>query len=242
MAVFDISGSMWGQVDGVAKVEIARNAFGGALSDWQAYNMRTGLIAYGHRRRGDCADIEVMARPGDDADIAALVAGLSPVGKSPLSEAVRKTAEVLPKTEEAATVVLLSDGVETCEADSCAVGVELEALGLDFTAHVIRFDIAEGDRAQLQSLADATSGLYFDSASRLTHSTIIGRIRRPDKGELASAMQSGQVECIDCIVLHTPHSRLNGCAGRRNHLTGMPKPNQVAMQAIATRASLIGKR
>ena len=164
MVVFDMSGSMWGQVDGTAKVEIARDAFDGLLSDWDASNTRTGLIAYGHRRRGDCSDIEVLARPGGQTDIGALVAELKPRGKTPLSDAVKQAAEVLKFTEEAATVVLLSDGVETCEADPCAVGAELEALGLDFTAHVIGFDIAEGDKAQLQCLASATGGEYFDAA------------------------------------------------------------------------------
>jgi Ca-activated chloride channel family protein len=173
MVVFDMSGSMWGQVDGVAKVEIARDAFDGLLGDWQSNDTRTGLVAYGHRERGNCADIETLAVPGDGSDIAAIVAGLSPIGKTPLSDAVRQAAEVLRFTEEAATVVLLSDGVETCSADPCAVGAELEALGLDFTAHVIGFDIAEADKAQLQCLANATGGQYFDAA---------------DAGELADAM------------------------------------------------------
>lgn len=33
MAVFHMSGSMWGQMDGTAKVEIARDAFNGLLTD-----------------------------------------------------------------------------------------------------------------------------------------------------------------------------------------------------------------
>lgn len=164
MVVFDMSGSMWGQVDGVAKVEIARDAFGDLIADWDASNTDAGLIAYGHRRRGDCTDIELLAQPNAGADIAALIANLQPRGKTPLSDAVRQAAEVLRFTEDAATVVLLSDGVETCDADPCAVGAELEALGLDFTAHVIGFDIAEGDKAQLQCLANATGGQYFDAA------------------------------------------------------------------------------
>ncbi|AKS47027.1 Ca-activated chloride channel family protein [Octadecabacter temperatus] len=173
MVVFDMSGSMWGQVDGVAKVEIARNAFDGLLGDWEATGTRTGLIVYGHRERGNCADIETLSTPGDGSNASELLAGLSPIGKTPLSDAVRQAAEILRYTEDAATVVLLSDGVETCNADPCAVGTELEALGLDFTTHVIGFDIAEGDKAQLQCLADATGGLYFDAA---------------DAGELADAM------------------------------------------------------
>lgn len=167
MVVFDMSGSMWGQVGGIAKVEIARDAFAGMLGGWRESSTRAGLIAYGHRRKGDCGDIELLAKPEDGANIASLVGGLTPRGKTPLSDAVRQAAQVLKFTEEAATVVLLSDGVETCDADPCAVGAELEALGLDFTAHVIGFDIAEGDKAQLQCLASATGGQYFDAADAI---------------------------------------------------------------------------
>lgn len=148
----------------MAKVEIVRDAFGDLIDDWDANDTRAGLIAYGHRRKGDCSDIELLAEPNAGADIASLIADLRPRGKTPLSDAVKQAASVLKFTEEAATVVLLSDGVETCEADPCAVGAELEALGLDFTAHVIGFDIAEGDKEQLQCLASATGGQYFDAA------------------------------------------------------------------------------
>ncbi|MDT0683068.1 VWA domain-containing protein [Roseicyclus sp. F158] len=189
MVVFDMSGSMWGQVEGVAKVEIARDAFGGLLDDWRAADMRTGLIAYGHRRKGDCGDIELLAQPDEQADIDALVAGLQPRGKTPLSDAVRQAAEVLKFTEEAATVVLLSDGVETCSADPCALGAELESLGLDFTAHVIGFDIAEADRPQLQCLANATGGQYFDAE---------------DAGELAQAMRNVALETTAQVAEPAP--------------------------------------
>ena len=110
MVVFDMSGSMWGQVDGVAKVEIARDAFGDLIDDWDANDTRAGLIAYGHRRKGDCSDIELLAEPNAGADIASLIADLRPRGKTPLSDAVKQAASVLKFTEEAATVVLLSDG------------------------------------------------------------------------------------------------------------------------------------
>ncbi|MGR3486027.1 MAG: vWA domain-containing protein [Paracoccaceae bacterium] len=164
IAVLDMSGSMWGQVDGVAKVEIAREAFASLSADWAAAGIAPGLIAYGHRRRGDCADIETLAAPGAGADLPALVGALTPRGKTPLSDAVRQAAEALRYTEDAATVVLISDGVETCAADPCAMAAELESSGIDFTAHVVGFDIAEADRDQLRCIADRTGGLFFDAA------------------------------------------------------------------------------
>lgn len=166
MVVFDASGSMWGQVDGVTKIEIARDAFRDLSTEWATADANVGLIAYGHRRKGDCSDIELVARPelGSTAQLGALVQGLIPRGKTPLSNAVRLAAQELRFTENAATVILLSDGRETCGVDPCAVGAELERLGVDFTAHVIGFDVNDDEaRAQLQCLAGNTGGQYFDA-------------------------------------------------------------------------------
>ncbi|WP_052465625.1 hypothetical protein [Phaeobacter sp. S60] len=79
-------------------------------------------------------------------------------------------------TEDAATVVLLSDRVETCDLDPCAVGAELESLGFDFTAHVIGFDIrVEVDRAQPKCLADTTGGAYMDARDASTLSDALAQ-------------------------------------------------------------------
>ncbi|SMR82106.1 von Willebrand factor type A domain-containing protein [Aliiroseovarius halocynthiae] len=166
MVVFDASGSMWGQVGGQAKIEIARSVFADISGDWLGSGQSVGLIAYGHRRKGDCSDIEMLSPPstGATAGLAGIVQGLSPRGKTPLTQAVRMAAEELKYTENAATVVLLTDGKETCNLDPCAVGAELEQLGVNFTAHVVGFDIREqAEKAQLQCLAQATGGRYVDA-------------------------------------------------------------------------------
>jgi Ca-activated chloride channel family protein len=160
--VFDASGSMWGQIGGKAKITIAQEVMGDLLQSLPD-DLELGLTVYGHRRKGDCGDIESVVAPaaGTRAAIASAVNGISPRGKTPLSEAVIRAAEELKYTEEKATVILVSDGVETCDFDPCEVGRKLEAAGVDFTAHVIGFDVANPiDRAQLQCLAENTGGTF----------------------------------------------------------------------------------
>jgi Ca-activated chloride channel homolog len=159
--VLDGSGSMWGQIDGVNKIVIAREVIEDLLATLPP-EQELGLMSYGHRRKGDCADIELLIEPGTDrAAIAAAVNAINPKGKTPLSAAVIEAAQALRHTEEAATVILVSDGIETCNLDPCAVGRELEAAGVNFTAHVIGFDVADPEAlAQLQCLADETGGMF----------------------------------------------------------------------------------
>lgn len=165
MLVLDASGSMWGQIEGKPKISIAREAVGELLGRFRPED-QIGLIAYGHRRRGDCGDIEPLLPVGplDAAAFRAKVDGLNPKGMTPLSAAVKQGAEALKSSEQKATVILLSDGEETCDLDPCAVGAELEKNGIDFTAHVIGFDIADPrHKEQLACLARATGGRYFDA-------------------------------------------------------------------------------
>jgi Ca-activated chloride channel family protein len=164
--VLDASGSMWGQIDETAKIAIAKSVLGDLLADLPA-ERRLGLIAYGHRREGDCADIEEIAPVGADrAAIAAAVEGLSPKGKTPMADSIKLAAEKLRYTEEKATVILISDGVETCAPDPCGVAAALEEAGADFTTHIIGFDVSEENaQAQLRCIAENTGGLYVSASN-----------------------------------------------------------------------------
>ena len=165
MLVLDASGSMWGRIEGRSKVEIARETVAGVVGEWKAADA-LGLIAYGHRRKGDCADIETLVPVGplDAAAYLATVNGLNALGMTPLSAAVQQAAAALKSSERKATVILVSDGEETCKLDPCAVGAALEKSGVDFTAHVIGFDVVDPvHQAQLRCLASATGGRYFNA-------------------------------------------------------------------------------
>ena len=96
MLVLDASGSMWGKVGGKHKIAIAREVVARLMAEWDE-TLDLGLSAYGHRREGDCGDIQTLvpvskAKPDK---ISGLVDKLNPKGKTPLSEAVKRAAEAL---------------------------------------------------------------------------------------------------------------------------------------------------
>lgn len=164
MIVLDASGSMWATVGGRARIEVAREALGELLKGWDP-KVEVGLMAYGHRRKNDCTDIEVLspAGPLDAAKLTAIAGRITPQGMTPLSAAVKQAAESLKFTEQRATVILISDGIETCKADPCTLGAELKKLGIDFRAHVIGFAVQRQDEGGLRCLASATGGKYFSA-------------------------------------------------------------------------------
>lgn len=166
MIVLDASGSMWGQINGTPKLQIAREALATVLADMPA-ETELGLIAYGHRERGNCNDIEVIVKPAAGTAPAIIKAAntMRFLGKTPLSASVIKAAEELRYTEDKATVILITDGLENCNADPCAVGAELAKNGIDFTAHVVGFDLTDAEGKQVACLAENTGGRYVSAAN-----------------------------------------------------------------------------
>src|SRR5262245_35654085 len=80
-----------------------------------------GLATYGHTRKDDCSDIEILVPPGSDRT--ALIKAMNtiyPKGMTPLTEAMRLAAGQFQEYEGDASVVVVSDGKETCTGDPCA--------------------------------------------------------------------------------------------------------------------------
>lgn len=180
--VLDASGSMWARVDGQPKIVIARHVIEHLLDTLPA-SESIGLVAYGHRRKGDCTDIQTLVPPAPDTRnaIRAAVESISPKGKTPLSAAVSQAAEALKYEENKATVILVSDGRETCHRDPCAVGKQLEQTGVDFTADVVGFDVSGDPKAlsQLRCLAKTTGGRFFTAANAQQLSNALRAVSKP---------------------------------------------------------------
>jgi Ca-activated chloride channel homolog len=158
--VFDASGSMWAQIDGKARIEIARETIRTVLGTLPA-DKEVGLMAYGHREKGSCTDIELLV-PAASGTGDAIIAATNKINP-------------LKFTEEKATVILVTDGLETCNADPCALGNELEKAGVDFTAHVVGFGLTEEEGKKVACLAENTGGTYIQAS---------------DAGQLADALKT----------------------------------------------------
>lgn len=164
--ILDGSGSMWGQVEGTPKITIAKEAMASIIESMPD-TARVGLILYGHRRKGDCDDVEKAIALGvvDKPALLAAIQDINPKGKTPITRSLRAAVDILRTEEGTATVVLVSDGEETCDPDPCAATRELKRSGVDFVAHVIGFDVNEEQKAQLECIADAGGGRYFTAAN-----------------------------------------------------------------------------
>lgn len=173
--VFDSSGSMAGQVFGERKLDVAREETLRALGVLDASDIDTGIIVYGHEgsnkevdKAVSCKRIEALrpiSKGGFESSRTALNA-LKPTGWTPIADALRFAANQFSGTNGYEEIILVTDGIETCDGDPVAVVRALQAQGIDAVT-VIGFDVTGDDESELSAIAEAGSGRYFSAGSRI---------------------------------------------------------------------------
>ena len=179
MLVFDGSGSMAATGhNGLdrPRIEDARAAIERSMPRITPFR-KVGLIIYGPGPEDSCSNIDLHFRPQSQAAarIIAAVNNLSPVGETPLTEAVRNAADVLDSSQKTGVVVLVTDGRESCRGAPCLLAAQLAA-EKNITVHVIGFKVrgqyhqwsGQGLKhapTKARCLADQTGGKYVSTES-----------------------------------------------------------------------------
>ncbi len=179
--VFDASGSMWGELkDGRTKIEVAKEVIGGYLKD-RDQTTPLGIIAYGHQHKKDCSDIEVIAKLGkqNSSELSKILNKIKPKGKTPLTDSLALALKQIPRTAEEADIILITDGLETCGKDPCALAQKIADEGITIRAHLVGFGLSKKEVNSLSCIPQKTGG----------------KLLRPQSGqELADALK--QVEQV----------------------------------------------
>jgi hypothetical protein len=166
--ILDASNSMWGQIQGKAKITIAKEVLEQIINGLPD-KMNVGLRLYGHRYglndKRACQDTELVTPIGmiDKQQLTDAVDAITPRGKTPLVYSVLEGIKDF-KDLKGGTVVLISDGVESCDGDINSIASALQEAGLDLQVNIVGFDIKEVEaRKQLEAIASSTGGIYLDA-------------------------------------------------------------------------------
>jgi Ca-activated chloride channel family protein len=178
MLIFDASGSMAGTDKlgvstpiPITRIDKVRSALEQVLPSVTRFR-RVGLITYGPGPYQQC-NVRLNLKPAPNAAAAIMseVSGISPAGKTPLSEAVQKAADVLDYRNKPGVIVVLTDGEETCGGKPCDLGKQLHDEAMQLTVHVIGYAVKDyswtGGQSILDAkcLAEANGGLFITADS-----------------------------------------------------------------------------
>lgn len=134
-------------------------------------DFNVGLRIYGHRESSKspktCTDSELVlpiARLNREQVLAA-ANRVKPRGETPLVYSVLQ-APVDLKGSDAGTVIVITDGEESCKGDPVAAAQQLKASGVEATLHIVGFTLTGKEvQAQLATLAESTGGRYYEAQS-----------------------------------------------------------------------------
>jgi hypothetical protein len=164
--VLDASKSMNTKVGGASKFTSVRTELGKAIGTY-GDRLSLGLVAFGHRKASNCADSEVLAKPGEltAATQGEMLGGLKPKGQAPIAAALSDAAKAAPPQSTRLDIVLIADSADTCNADICATAATLKQKSQALRIHVIGFSDKKDDLKALTCVATATGGTFVTATN-----------------------------------------------------------------------------
>ena len=168
LLILDASGSMNAKLpNGETRIAVAQRAIKGVAGFIPA-QAQLSLRMYGAQspaRQKNCQDtnLAVPFGPASAAGgpITASVDGAKAQGYTPIAYSLGQAANDFPADAKERVIVLVSDGKETCQGDPLVAAKALAAKGI--TVHTVGFVVDTAARGQLQAIARATGGTYFDA-------------------------------------------------------------------------------
>ncbi|MGN6033458.1 MAG: cupredoxin domain-containing protein [Thermomicrobiales bacterium] len=175
--IVDASGSMGAATDtGALRIDAAKQVLNeviSAIPDVEGVNV--GLRVYGQGgnnteagRTESCQSTELLV-PMDGVDAPALKAkvdAIQPVGWTPLGLALQEAAKDFtePASDDVVNaIVMVTDGLETCDADPVAIAKDLHDSDKGIITHVIGFGTTPEEQATLSGIAQAGGGELLGS-------------------------------------------------------------------------------
>lgn len=165
--IIDGSGSMWGRIDEREKIVIARELLADNIKLLKG-KTDLGVMSYGHRRRRDCRDIEMIVPigPVKPQSYGETIKRLLPRGKTPVASALQMAADTLAaggNPEEKSPryhIILVADGIENCRLDPCETASTLASKYPGLSIDVIGFAVPDTDLPKLQCISNNSRGQF----------------------------------------------------------------------------------
>ncbi|HUF03918.1 MAG TPA: VWA domain-containing protein [Aridibacter sp.] len=163
--VFDASGSMHAKVGEKTRIEIAKEVVRDLIGKLPE-DTEVGLRVFGHRRKGDCSDIEMVSPFArlNRQKLISQVEGIEAIGITPLAASLRLVAQDMAGFSGDTTLIVLTDGNEQCRGNPVAEVRNLQRRGVDVNLHVIGFAVDDPSVAQLKEIAEAGGGQFHEAA------------------------------------------------------------------------------
>jgi Ca-activated chloride channel family protein len=163
--LLDASGSMYATMDKDSRINVAKRILTKLMDSLEnAKTVEVALRVYGHNSppsKHDCKDtrLEVPFGQHNHAAIKKEVAKIVPKGTTLIAYSLQQAAYDFPKEPGVRNViVLITDGIEECQGDPCAVSEALQSSGVILRPFIVGIGGTEDFRKAFECV-----GRYYDA-------------------------------------------------------------------------------
>ena len=178
--LLDASGSMFAEWEGRLRMDVAKQMLTELVDSLRVDpKLELALRVYGHqyhRRFQNCQDtkLEVGFAAGNHDRIIGKLRTLQPSGVTPIAYSLEQAASDFPANADYRNVVIiLTDGIESCDGDPCGVSQALQARNIFLKPFVIGLGMNQ-DFAE----AFACVGQYYDAQDVNEFRQVLNKILR----------------------------------------------------------------
>jgi len=173
LIILDASGSMLKRLGDKRRIDIAKAALNDYLSLQLARSqagekLEIGLRIFGGKPNSCDTDLVQPVSPFNNAALASAVNSVRPQNnaKTPIGAALLAAAKDFENTSSSASILLITDGEETCGGNPALSIQHLRTLGIGARIDVVSYALEpEIDRRPFESWAKAGGGIYVDAAT-----------------------------------------------------------------------------
>lgn len=167
--VFDASNSMNAYWQTQRKIDVAKKLLKQSVDELQDKdNLQVGLRVYGHQSaisagEQDCDDtkLEVYLGYKNGNQIKSKIDQVQCKGTTPIARSLEKAAGDFTDCDNCRNIIILiTDGIEACDEDPCAVARALQSKGITLKPFVIGIGITEDMYSSLRCI-----GNFYDAAN-----------------------------------------------------------------------------
>ena len=178
--IFDASQSMFGRFDGKPKIDVAQELLAEAVDSLSNVpNVEMALRVYGNRsdintQEQDCNDTHLEVPFDDDnaEDIKHVLRKTTPKGTTPIALSLEKTKDdFTPCSNCRNVIVLITDGIEACDGDPCAVSAALRKNNIFLKPFVIGLGVLDDYKKHFYCI-----GNYYDAKDEESFRTVLSLV------------------------------------------------------------------
>jgi Ca-activated chloride channel family protein len=172
--LFDASQSMFGRWQSGMKIDIAKKLLNDLVDSLKSTsNLELALRAYGHQKQyppQDCDDtrLEVPFTKNNHNKIKESLSLLTPRGTTPIARSLEACGNDFPSGPARNIIILITDGIEECSGDPCAVSAMLQKNGVVLKPFVIGMGLDSSLLKKFDCI-----GTYFDASNENTFKNVL---------------------------------------------------------------------